>query len=225
LTFGLAGCGSNPDVSTSVNGAAQTVAGSDADIATLANIVWETDSDGVPQLTFDVPLSVASSVARLIGEGTGKVIQLGDLLQIDYTVTSDTDVSVIYSTDDTGAPELLPLIDGQVDPVLMSIFVGHKVGSTVIFIPTTEPPADLVAQLLIKGTGATVTDGQAVTAHYTGWLWDGTQFDSSWDLGTPRTAKSRIRRHRGRRHPCGFDAGFRRRHPRGVITALNHLLR
>ncbi len=41
----------------------------------------------------------------------------------------------------------------------------------------------LVSQDLIKGDGAEVKDTQTVVAHYTGWLLDGTQFDSSWDRG------------------------------------------
>ena len=35
-----------------------------------------------------------------------------------------------------------------------------------------------------KGSGPAVTAGQTVVVKYTGWLWDGTQFDSSWDAGT-----------------------------------------
>jgi FKBP-type peptidyl-prolyl cis-trans isomerase len=46
------------------------------------------------------------------------------------------------------------------------------------------PPADLKAQPLIKGAGPAVEAGQTLTLHYTGWLWDGTEFDSSWD-GAP----------------------------------------
>jgi len=43
------------------------------------------------------------------------------------------------------------------------------------------PPTELVVQPLIEGDGAVVEDGQTVVVKYTGWLWDGTQFDSSWD--------------------------------------------
>lgn len=43
----------------------------------------------------------------------------------------------------------------------------------------------LISQDLIKGKGAVVKDTQSVVAHYTGWLLDGTQFDSSWDRGQP----------------------------------------
>ena len=36
-----------------------------------------------------------------------------------------------------------------------------------------------------EGDGATPETGQMVSVHYTGWLEDGTKFDSSLDLGNP----------------------------------------
>ncbi len=38
---------------------------------------------------------------------------------------------------------------------------------------------------LMVGTGATAQAGQTVTVHYTGWLENGTKFDSSVDRGQP----------------------------------------
>ena len=52
--------------------------------------------------------------------------------------------------------------------------------------PIADPaPTTLVVQPLIKGTGAEVTADQTLTVNYSGWLWDGTPFDSSWDRGEP----------------------------------------
>lgn len=40
---------------------------------------------------------------------------------------------------------------------------------------------------IVEGDGASPEDGQTVTVHYTGWLEDGTQFDSSVERGQPFT--------------------------------------
>ncbi|MCC2314238.1 FKBP-type peptidyl-prolyl cis-trans isomerase [Cellulomonas xiejunii] len=50
---------------------------------------------------------------------------------------------------------------------------------------TGDAPTTLTVQPLIEGTGPEVAAGQTALVHYTGWLWDGSQFDSSWESGTP----------------------------------------
>lgn len=48
-------------------------------------------------------------------------------------------------------------------------------------------PTDLVTEDLVVGTGAAAQSGDTVSVNYTGWLTDGTQFDSSYDRGQPFT--------------------------------------
>ena len=53
------------------------------------------------------------------------------------------------------------------------------------------------------GMGAMAEPGKLYVLHYTGWLWDGTKFDSSRDKGTPFSFEQ------GKRKVIpGFDAGF-----------------
>jgi peptidylprolyl isomerase len=70
-------------------------------------------------------------------------------------------------------------------PGLPTVSFGED-GKPSIAIPEgAEPPAELVSQRLIEGTGPAVAADQAVGVNYAGWLWDGTQFDSSWERGAP----------------------------------------
>jgi FKBP-type peptidyl-prolyl cis-trans isomerase len=50
---------------------------------------------------------------------------------------------------------------------------------------STTSPTGLLIEEVVAGNGALATSGQRVTVHYTGWLTDGTKFDSSKDRGDP----------------------------------------
>jgi FKBP-type peptidyl-prolyl cis-trans isomerase len=45
--------------------------------------------------------------------------------------------------------------------------------------------SELIIEDLVAGTGDTATAGQTVVVHYTGWLTNGTKFDSSVDRNDP----------------------------------------
>ena len=57
---------------------------------------------------------------------------------------------------------------------------GGKVDEKVITTPSGLKYVELTV-----GTGEEARKGQTVRVHYTGWLKDGTKFDSSVDRGTP----------------------------------------
>ena len=50
-------------------------------------------------------------------------------------------------------------------------------------MPTT--PSGLIIEDVTVGEGAVAATGQKVTVHYTGWLTNGTKFDSSKDRNDP----------------------------------------
>ena len=50
---------------------------------------------------------------------------------------------------------------------------------------TTTTASGLVYEEITVGTGAEAAAGQRVTVHYTGWLTNGTKFDSSKDRDDP----------------------------------------
>ena len=52
-------------------------------------------------------------------------------------------------------------------------------------MPAITTATGLVIEDLAEGTGAAAAAGQHVTVHYTGWLTDGTKFDSSKDRNDP----------------------------------------
>lgn len=49
----------------------------------------------------------------------------------------------------------------------------------------SEAPTEFKSNVLIEGSGAEIEIGDVVNVHYSGWTWDGNQFDSSWERGRP----------------------------------------
>ncbi len=52
-------------------------------------------------------------------------------------------------------------------------------------MPATTTPSGLTIEDVTVGSGAVAAAGQKVKVHYTGWLTNGTKFDSSKDRGDP----------------------------------------
>ncbi len=56
-------------------------------------------------------------------------------------------------------------------------------GAPSVDFAGADKPEGLVVDVLAAGDGRVVAEGHHITVHYTGWLWDGAKFDSSWDRG------------------------------------------
>jgi FKBP-type peptidyl-prolyl cis-trans isomerase len=65
---------------------------------------------------------------------------------------------------------------------------------TVVLAPSGQPglqplnsaaPTEFMRSVLLEGEGEPIEIGDTAVMHYTGWTWDGNQFDSSWDRSEP----------------------------------------
>jgi peptidylprolyl isomerase len=57
-------------------------------------------------------------------------------------------------------------------------------GTPGIIVPDAEPPADLAVEVLKRGDGPAVSEGDSIRIHYTGVTWaDRKVFDSTWEKG------------------------------------------
>lgn len=92
-----------------------------------------------------------------------------------FTIMSTTTPATRASgTEVTDLPSGLPTVTRDSSTGEPSIDMSTYSGSTT----------SLVAQTLIQGTGDTVQEGDSIDCMYSGWLTDGTQFDSNWSSGT-----------------------------------------
>jgi peptidylprolyl isomerase len=58
-------------------------------------------------------------------------------------------------------------------------------GQPGLQIPDSSAPSEFDRNILIQGEGEEIAIGDTVVVHYSGWTWDGVQFDTSWDRGAP----------------------------------------
>ena len=83
----------------------------------------------------------------------------------------------------------LPRAVGALKPAEngMPTVVRDVNGKPAVTLPKSAEPTEFKKSILIEGSGDVVKNGQTVLAHYSGYLWDGTIFDSSWENGQPAT--------------------------------------
>ena len=152
---------------------------------TDGSAVGNTYDSGKPEaVTLDTATLPQAMVDAIVGQQVGVRILVG-LPGTDSTNVIVVDVaSVLTVPAVTDVPQRAEGTAVTPAAGLPTVTLGAN-GEPSISTPTGAAPTSLVVQPLITGTGAAVKSGQTVILHYTGWLWDGTQFDSSWKDSTP----------------------------------------
>ena len=95
------------------------------------------------------------------------------------------DAGIIFVFDVVNA--YLPKANGQTQNAEtgMPTVITAPSGQPGLQIPNSEAPAEFRRTVLIEGGGEPIAIGDTVVLHYSGWTWTGTQFDSSWESGSP----------------------------------------
>ncbi|NMN01116.1 peptidylprolyl isomerase [Bifidobacterium sp. DSM 109958] len=118
------------------------------------------------------------------GQKVGMLIAMG---VNDTTATDDAQKSYVMASTVVSKSRDLTRAEGDavtdVPSNLPKVTLDGN-GKPSIDINGYQSDGTLVAQPLIKGKGAQVTSSSTAVVKYTGWLLDGTQFDSSWDKNT-----------------------------------------
>ncbi len=169
----------------------------DGQIVSLDYVMFQGEDGSVAFSTYDtVPEAVQLDSQLLFPELYDILVRARVGAQIIYGTPDNAAEpvrgvarSIVMAVTVVGVSTVLDRAEGEaVEPPagLPPVTLAEN-GAPSIVLPVTEKPAGLVVQPLIIGEGAVVAEGVALSVHYSGWLWDGTLFDSSWDRGEPAT--------------------------------------
>lgn len=112
------------------------------------------------------------------------------MLVVGATGCGGNDLNETAATTTSAAPTqgepVVTVATTEGEPGDLPTVAGDDGTKPVLTLPEVDPPAELVTEVLTEGTGAEVVAGDTLVAQYVGVTWDdATQFDSSWDRGTP----------------------------------------
>lgn len=120
--------------------------------------------------------ALTGTVQDIFGDVTGNALKPTDTVAVVF------DVVAAYPGQSTGVPQIaqdgMPAVTSGVD------------GRPGIAVPNTDAPTELRIETLTKGDGPVITEGQSVVMHYSGVVWGGTVFDSTWEKDSPATLKA-----------------------------------
>ncbi len=163
------------------------------DIVTGEKMFSTWGKDGAENNPIDVAISEQNFgpilTQALEGVKVGSRLLWGQAgLSADMSYTGAAQNGYIYVMSLESAQTIPDSIEGEmITPDDASLpLITIEDGVPAVSVPDTfVDPTELVVVPLIEGTGPVVESGQTVAVKYTGWLTDGTQFDSSWDRSAP----------------------------------------
>ena len=193
-------------VKTLVHGSGPALAKTDAFVGNYAIYLWSGTSHKLLQSTFKtggkptlfsgtllpgletalIGQKMGSRVLAVIppkeGFGTSGDSQAG----IKGTDTLVFVVDMIKDFSGTAAAAGRPVSHGGGSLPTVTAAAGAAGAAPTITMPKGNPPKNLTTQILIKGTGPTVAEGDTVVVQYVGAIWrNGYVFDSSWKRSQP----------------------------------------
>ncbi len=155
----------------------------DGDDGSVLGSTWD---DGAPSV---IAMSDTQIVTALVTALVGHKIGTRVLFAVPGTEATDTAEATAATVMVIEAFEKVSnraTGEAVTPPAGLPVVTLAEDGEPSISVPDgTAEPTELVAQTLITGEGAAVESGQTLTVQYSGWLFDGTPFDSSWTNGAP----------------------------------------
>ncbi|MDR2252434.1 MAG: FKBP-type peptidyl-prolyl cis-trans isomerase [Bifidobacteriaceae bacterium] len=151
------------------------------DTGELAYSTWDEDA---PETISAQPTGMSQTFAgALIGNRVGADIIFATIDSSQTTLAANL-VTMFMAVTVIEARELPSRAEGKAlrpKAGLPTVRLAAN-GAPSVTIPSDRvAPHELVAEPLILGAGPSVVLGQTVTVKFTGWLWDGTEFDSTWE--------------------------------------------
>ncbi len=195
--------GSKLTVKTLVHGNGQALGRTDAFVGNYAIYLWSGTSHKLLQSTFKAggkPTLFSGTLlpgleTALVGQKMGSRVLAVIPPKEGFGTTGDAQAGI------KGTDTLVFVVDMLKDfagnAAASGRPVSHGGGSLptvtaaagsapVITMPKGNPPKNLTTQVLIKGTGPTVAEGDTVVVQYVGAIWrNGYVFDSSWKRSQP----------------------------------------
>ena len=140
---------------------------------------FPTDTEQINEGLFDA----------VVGQSVGSRV----LLSLNGAASAGQEAeTLVYVIDIEGVeeiPEALERAEGEEQelPDGFPAVTRDDSGAPSIEQPEGDAPTELETGVAIEGDGPEVEEGQNVSVHYTGWLWDDASepFDSSWERGEP----------------------------------------